>query len=103
MTLADIWHGHRFCQQDTHDQRSRRSTRHNKDVLEMDHRGLETAPDHKSSSASWETCSELESEQSRIDEDHLLTILLIMALTSYLQTVGDGAKTMYQSQPPGNL
>lgn len=70
MTLADIWHGHRFCQQDTLDQRSRRSTRHNKDVLEMDHRGLETAPDHKLSPASWETYSELESEQSRIDEDH---------------------------------
>ena len=36
----------------------------------MDHRGLETAPDHKLSPASWETYSELESEQSRIDEDH---------------------------------
>jgi hypothetical protein len=36
----------------------------------MDDRDLETVPDDESSLASWETCSELESEQSMIDEDH---------------------------------
>jgi hypothetical protein len=40
------------------------------DVSETDDQDLETASDDESSSASWETCSELESEHSRIDEGH---------------------------------